>query len=145
MNSRIVAAFHDCSLPASEWTHESHLRVCVWYLRRFSPDAALPVLRDAIRRYNTATGVPNSDTRGYHDTLTRFWIAQVAAVVSGIDDETSDDAVTEAVIRACVDRRLPLRHWSEGVLMSTGARRAWVPPDVAPLTSVVDGLAPRVA
>ena len=133
MRSNVVAAFHDGSLPASEWTHESHLRVCTWYLRRFSADAALPLLRAAIRRYNTAVGVPNSDTRGYHETLTRFWIAQVASRLAECGAGMDEDAATAAVIAAGQDRRLPFRHWSEAELMSTRARREWVPPDLEPL------------
>ena len=59
----------DCSLPKIEWTHAAHFAAAFWLLRRSEADAARDMPR-LIRAYNVATGVPNSDSSGYHETIT---------------------------------------------------------------------------
>ena len=67
---RIGRGLSDCSLPKREWTHAGHFAAVLWLLR-CRPDlevtAELPRL---IRSYNAATGVANTDTGGYHETIT---------------------------------------------------------------------------
>lgn len=69
-----------------------------------------------------ATGVVNSDSSGYHETLTRYY---VTAVASRATDEL--DAVLSN--HAC-DRSAPAAHWSRSLLFSTQARLGWVEPDL---------------
>jgi hypothetical protein len=38
---RLVAGFLDCSLPREAWTHNAHLAVAVWHLRRHGAEADL--------------------------------------------------------------------------------------------------------
>ena len=66
---RIGRGLLDRSLPKAEWTHAGHFAAAFWVLRRPNMDAArdLPGL---IRAYNEATGVHNTDTTGYHETIT---------------------------------------------------------------------------
>src|SRR5262245_12644919 len=70
---RLVERFLDRTLPKSEWTHASHLRVGLWHVRNFTPDIALAQLREGIKRLNEAHGTPNTDRGGYHETITRFY------------------------------------------------------------------------
>ena len=67
---RIGRGLLDRSLPKAEWTHSGHFAAAVWVLRRPDMDAArdMPGL---IRAYNEATGVNNTDTTGYHETITQ--------------------------------------------------------------------------
>jgi hypothetical protein len=61
----------DLTLPKSAWTHAAHFAATIWLLScRKDLDAAreMPQL---IRRYNEATGTVNSDTAGYHETITQ--------------------------------------------------------------------------
>ncbi|MFZ9415304.1 MAG: hypothetical protein ACO3CS_10630, partial [Alphaproteobacteria bacterium] len=69
----IVHRFRARTLPREAWTHQAHLAVGLWHVLRHGEDAALAMLRDGIRAYNEAVGVPNSDTRGYHETVTRYY------------------------------------------------------------------------
>ena len=59
----------DCSLPKIEWTHAAHFAAAFWLLRCSEADAARDMPR-LIRAYNVATGVPNSYSSGYHETIT---------------------------------------------------------------------------
>src|SRR5882757_5313059 len=59
------------SLPKPQWTHAAHFAAALWLIAR-RPD--LDASRDMpgfIRAYNEATGVANTDTEGYHETITQ--------------------------------------------------------------------------
>lgn len=131
----LVAAFEARTLPKLAWTHEAHLAVCWDADRRFGPERAVDVMRTLIRAYNDATGQPNSDTEGYHETLTRYFVAAVHA--AGAADP---DALVE--LPSC-RREAPLRHWSRQRLFSVQARRGWVEPDLAPLPWITRAVRPR--
>src|SRR6185503_10805537 len=66
---RIGRGLVDRTLPKPEWTHAAHFAAAFWLLRRPEMHAfrEMPAL---IRAYNEATGVPNTDTGGYHETIT---------------------------------------------------------------------------
>ena len=117
--------FADLSLPATEWDHTAHLTVCRVALDDRPPAAALAFLRDTIRRYNEATGRPDTADAGYHETLTVYYIGAVAAL-----GPVPLDAVLTA--GSCA-RTAPLRHWSRGLLFSRPARAGWVDPDLRPI------------
>ena len=61
------------SLAKKEWTHEAHLGATTYLLLKrpdIDLDAELPGL---IRRFNESVGGVNSDTEGYHETITRAY------------------------------------------------------------------------
>ncbi|MFL5028142.1 MAG: hypothetical protein ACJ8DB_16290, partial [Microvirga sp.] len=61
-------------MPRSEWTHEAHLAATTWLLTRrtdIDVDAEIPGI---IRRYNESVGGVNSDSEGYHETITRVFL-----------------------------------------------------------------------
>src|SRR5215470_5227364 len=84
--ARFVTAWEEGTLPKSEWTHSAHVAVGACYSVRWGHDA-LARIREGILRYNTAVGTANTETSGYHETLTRFWAAILAAATTGMDDE----------------------------------------------------------
>ena len=62
------------TLPRSEWTHEAHLAATTDLLTR-RPDIELDErLPGIIRSYNESVGGVNSDTEGYHETITRVFL-----------------------------------------------------------------------
>lgn len=123
--ARLVDGFESLTLPKPLWTHEAHLVVCRTTLQRLCPADALDHLRRAIRAYNESTGGANTDTGGYHETLTAYYVGAVHALGSVTLDEL--------VAHPACSRTAPLGHWSRARLLSVEARRAWVPPDLDPL------------
>ena len=90
-------------------------------------------MRDGILRLNQAHGVPTTPTRGYHETITRFYMHVVAhhLRVEPAGDDWADRA--NRLYRRLGARDLPLRHYSEARLKSAEARARWVEPDLRPM------------
>jgi len=130
---QLVQAFCDCTLPKAEWTHHAHLRVGLWHLLRYSPNEALDQLRAGICRYNLACGVANTETSGYHESITRFYIWAIAQFLATADQTQPLDELAQGLIQACGDQGLPFTYWSKERLLSVEARLGWVEPDRQPL------------
>jgi hypothetical protein len=126
----LVARFTDGTLPASEWTHRAHLTVALWYATHHPTADALSLMREGILRLNQAHGVPNTPARGYHETITRFYmhVVQQHLRLEPVDDDWADRA--NRVYQRLGARDLPLRHYSEARLKSAEARAGWVEPDL---------------
>lgn len=128
-----VDAWERGVLPRAEWTHPAHVAVGACYAVRYGADA-LAHMREGIRRYNGAVGTPNTDTSGYHETLTRFWATVVGGAVAGMDDEWR--AARLAVDGLGEDRDRHTLHYGFDVVRSVVARRSWVPPDLADIRAI---------
>ena len=61
------------ALAKSLWTHAAHVAVAACLAYEHAPDAALNLTRAGIIRHNESVGTANTETSGYHETLTRFW------------------------------------------------------------------------
>ena len=122
------------SLAKEEWTHEAHLGATTYLLLK-RPDIDLDSeLPDLIRRFNESVGGVNSDTEGYHETITRAYLRGIRLFLKEAD--TSDplhELVNELLLSPMGRRDWPLRFWSKDRLMSPQARLSFVEPDFAAL------------
>ncbi len=130
---RIARALIDRTLPKAEWTHHAHLRAGLWHVAEHGPVMALELMRERIRSYNESVGTANSDTSGYHETITRFYVTVIDRFLSAADQRGDLDTLARQLIEEYGDRRLPLRHYSEARLFSVVARRSWIEPDLRPI------------
>jgi hypothetical protein len=121
-------------LPKAEWTHEAHLATTTWLLLRrpdIDVDKELPNL---IRRYNESVGGVNSDSEGYHETITRVFLHGIRLFLAGANvTEPAHKLVNELLLSPMGRRDWPLRFYSPALLFSVEARRDFVPPDEAAL------------
>ncbi|URW76483.1 hypothetical protein M9980_04500 [Sphingomonas donggukensis] len=121
------------TLPRPEWTHEAHLAACL-YLLTERPDIDVDArIGDTIRTYNASVGGVNDDTQGYHDTITHASVAGVRAFLKTQPSGGLADRVNALLGSATGRRDWLLRFYSPERLFSVAARRAFVPPDLAPL------------
>ena len=122
------------TLPRDEWTHEAHLAATTYLLTRrhdVDLDAELPGI---IRSYNERVGGVNSDTEGYHETITRTFLHGVRLFLAEADAaHPVHQLVNELLLTAMGRRDWPLRFYSRERLFSVEARRHLVPPDIAAL------------
>jgi len=119
------------TLPREEWTHEAHLAATT-YLVLKHPEVDLDVeLRGIISRYNESVGGVNSDTEGYHDTITRAYLRGIRLFLEEVGvARPIHELVNELLMSPMGRRDWPLRFWSKERLISVEARRAWVEPDL---------------
>src|SRR5437763_9090740 len=122
------------TLPKAEWTHEAHLATTTWLLLD-RPDIDVDIeLPDLIRRYNESVGGVNSDSEGYHETITRVFLHGVRLFLSEADSaEPLHRLVNELLLSPMGRRDLPLRFYSAERLLSVEARRSFVEPDTTAL------------
>jgi hypothetical protein len=120
------------TLPRSDWTHEAHLAVTLWLLAErpdILPERDLPGI---IRGYNESVGGVNSDTEGYHETITQVYIRAVRGFLARTDRALPLVEKVNALLRAPEGRRdWPLNFYSAERLFSVEARRTWLEPDLA--------------
>ena len=121
------------TLRKEEWTHEAHLAATTYLLLR-RPDIDLDnELPGIIRRFNESVGGVNSDTEGYHESITRAFLHGARLFLRTADERGSLQALVNALLRSPMGRRdWPLRFYSRERLFSPEARRNFVTPDVAP-------------
>jgi hypothetical protein len=125
----LVARFQARTLPKPEWTHQAHLAVGTWHVHRLGPDEALVRLRSDIRLLNDAHGTPNTDTSGYHETITRAYVMLLAAFIAGRDGQTAAVCAQALLASPLAARDALLTYYSKDRLMSVEARLKWVEPD----------------
>ena len=135
--SHIGEGLLSCTLPRSAWTHEAHLAATTYLLLRHPEvdlDHALPGL---IRRYNESVGGVNSDSEGYHETITRVFLLGVRLFLSEADlEEPLCKLVNSLLLSPMGLRDWPLRFYSRARLLSVEARLVFVAPDIAELPRV---------
>ena len=122
------------TLPRADWTHEAHLAATTYLVLNrhdINLDRDLP---DIIRRYNESVGGVNSDTEGYHETITRTFLPGVRLFLGDANaGDSLHDLVNELLLSPMGKRDWPLRFYSRERLFSVEARRCFIPPDLAPL------------
>ena len=130
----LAARFAAAAIPATEWTHQTHLTIGAWHVARFGPDAALERLRAGIRRLNAAHGTIDSDTRGYHETITGAYVRLLTAVLRARPvGEVVEASVAALLANPLTAHNVLTRHYSKALLFSVEARRGWIEPDLEPL------------
>lgn len=122
------------TLPRPEWTHEAHLAATTYLLLK-RPDVDLDAgLPGIIRRYNESVGGVNSDSEGYHETITRVFLRGVRLFLEEADPhEPLHELVNELLLSPMGRRDWPLRFYSPRRLFSVEARRHFVEPDLQAL------------
>jgi hypothetical protein len=127
-----VHSFEDCSLPRPEWTHGKHLLVALWYTRNHGREKASELMRSGILRYIEVHGARKG---GYHETITRAWIAVIERFLNerGRDGQLPVSTLAAELLADCGNQDYLLQFYSKDRLDSQEARRAWIEPDLCPI------------
>lgn len=120
------------TLPKAAWTHEAHFAAAIWMIARHGDDA-FAMMPGLIRAYNEATNTPNTDTGGYHETITQASLRAARSVL-----RAHEGAALSSVLDALTAREFGasgwlMAYWRKETLFSVEARRTWVEPDLQPL------------
>lgn len=118
----VADAVVERTLAKARWTHDAHLLACVSLVSRQGPLGALRTLRRAIPAYNEATGVANTATSGYHDTITVYFVWAIDRLLGAGASRTT------LLADAALERSAPLGWWDPATLWSPAARLGWLEP-----------------
>jgi hypothetical protein len=121
------------TLPKSSWTHAAPVAVAARLAFDHPPDRALELTRSGIIHHNESVGTANTETSGYHETLTRFWSGLIGDTVRSGNFLSRLAAVRHAVTKFGNDRSAFRPYYSFDVVNDHRARREWVPPDLDPI------------
>ncbi len=131
---RVGEGFLARTLDKAEWTHEAHLGTTAWLLIERPDITAERALPGLIRAYNVSQGGENTDSAGYHETITQAYVTGIRAFLRAAPDGAMCARINALLTGPVGAREWPLRFWSREVLFSVPARRGWVPPDLAPIS-----------
>lgn len=126
-----IARWERGELTEADWTHAAHIATCAYYSLSLDQEAVYQRMRDGILFFNSCVGTPNTEDRGYHETLTRFWVQTVFQSIAQSQERQSIGKVRDVVQRFsrssyCLD------FYSFNVIKDREARRRWIPPDRVP-------------
>ncbi len=126
-----VKQFENKTLPEEKWTHGAHLTVAAVYLTEHTPDEAICFLRSDIISFNLAKGGANTPARGYHETMTLFWVwfVMMYLVKNGRGRELVE-VVNEMLADPMAGSGTPMRFYSKELITSVQARARWAEPDL---------------
>jgi hypothetical protein len=85
-------------------------------------------MRVCVRRYNEAVGGQNTDTSGYHETITVMWIALLDGLLREAGEMERAAFAALAVERFAEQRDIFRRYYDFDVVGSTEARLRRVEP-----------------
>ncbi len=95
-------------------------------------------MKKRIIRFNESVGTINSESSGYHETLTVFWLWAIKQFCDLKSITQFDvDAVDELLFyEPLAKRKLVEDYYSEAILLLPEARRRFIRPDEQPMKDV---------
>lgn len=128
--NKLVEMFRTQTLPSDMWTHQAHVITAVWYYVKFGDKVALSTLREDIQKYNSTIDLSLLRSKGYHETLTRFWLIVVKRFMQALDLNTLQVGVQKILNSDVAKKEFPLNFYTREKLFSNEARLQWVEPDL---------------
>jgi hypothetical protein len=130
---RLGRGLIDRNVPKSEWTHEAHFAATLWLLSHRPVAEIVRDLPGYIRTYNESIGGANTDTAGYHETITQASIRAADAFLAQNRVRALYQTCNALMASPLGRSDWLLAYWSRERLFSVEARRVWVEPDLLPL------------
>jgi hypothetical protein len=132
----IGRGFEERTLPKEQWTHAAHFATALWLLACRPDIDAARQMPDMIRAYNESVGGANTDTSGYHETITQASLQAARAFLAARRGKPLHVMCNELMASRLGKPDWLLEYWSKDRLFSVDARRHWVEPDVKALDLV---------
>ncbi|MEQ1922905.1 MAG: hypothetical protein ABL952_10395 [Pyrinomonadaceae bacterium] len=126
--AEVVRTFEDATISRDAWKHAEHLTVALHYLSLHDMETATAKMRDGIFKLLGAFEVDLTKEMPYHETLTMFWMRNVADFNASKNGTSILDKANELV--ATYDKDYPLKFYSREFLFSDEARAAFVEGDL---------------
>jgi hypothetical protein len=129
----LLDGFRNRSLPKVKWTHAAHWAAALGLIAEDAP-AAYRDMPGMIRSYNESVGGRNTDTEGYHETITIASLkATEHAYCAAPEGAPLHTVLTGLLEGPCGKPDWVFEYWRRDTLFSVKARREWVEPDIRAL------------
>ena len=129
----LLDAFRGRTLPKEKWTHAAHWAAALGLIAE-DEAAAHRDMPGMIRAYNESVGGRNTETEGYHETITIASLRAAAHALATAPEGTPlHELLAGLVAGPCGKPGWILDYWSKECVFSVKARREWVEPDLRPL------------
>ncbi|MEZ5945644.1 MAG: hypothetical protein R3C13_07445 [Hyphomonas sp.] len=129
----LTAAFRNRTLPKAKWTHAAHWAVALCLIAE-NEAVARRDMPGMIRAYNEAVGGRNTDSEGYHETITVASLRAASHEIASASFGTPLHVVLANLMSGPYGKPdWIFTYWSRECVFSFKARREWVEPDVQPL------------
>lgn len=130
----LVNSFLDRTLDKREWTHEAHIAISFWFNWHYNYEEGFEKMRNGIIKYNEAVGTINSDSSGYHETMTRYWMISIHNFLFKSKADSITEALADFMQSSASLRHAPLEFYTKSRLFSAKARQVWMNGDIKELT-----------
>jgi hypothetical protein len=124
----------ECSLTKEDWTHRAHFAAALWLMVRRPEMELTREMPGLIRRFNESVGGANTDTSGYHETITQASLRAAREFLAARPEMPLFAVCNELMESPLGKSDWLLRYWSRERLFSVEARKEWVEPDVEALS-----------
>lgn len=120
--------FSSCRFPASDFTHEAHLRLAWIHIRNYGVEKAVENIHLQIKAFADSLNVSDN----YHNTVTSAAVYAVAHFYSRSKSSTFKAFIEEFPRLKTNFLGLLSSHYSYDVVKSEEARKEYLEPDLAP-------------
>ena len=127
--AEFITEFEGCRLPKARWTHQAHLIAGFWYASKYPAEQALSLIRERIKAHNESVGTANTDSSGYHETITCLYMTAIAEHLAQHKSLDFSESLRLMLQSPMGESGWPLRYYTKERLFSVEARRSWVEPD----------------
>lgn len=128
----LVARIQACEVSDAEFMHREHLAMAASVCLEGHRDN-LGEIKAIILALNVSNHVEQTETGGYHETLTVAWYRLVRFCLSTCDLGDTKLSKINTVLLAHENKREILDYYSRDLIMSWKARTEWVEPDLKQL------------
>ena len=126
-DTELLNAFENQSISNDDWSHEYHIRIAAIYLMLNDFETALIKVKAGIKKLNAVNEVPDSQFRGFHETLTIGWLKLVSSLLYKSKTDSSLELIEKN--KDLLNPRLLNEYYSTDKLMSLEAKASFIEPD----------------
>ena len=127
-DTELLNAFENQSISNDDWSHEYHIRIAAIYLMLNDFETALIKVKAGIKKLNAVNEVPDSQFRGFHETLTIGWLKLVSSRLYKSKTDSSLELIEKN--KDLLSPRLLNEYYSTDKLMSLEAKANFIEPDL---------------
>lgn len=127
-DAELLRLFETQAISNEDWSHEYHIRVAAIYLMEFDFEHALDKVKTGIKNLNAENKVPESQFRGFHETLTVGWLKLVSLRLQKSKTNSSLELIERN--QDLKNSRLLSKYYSSELLMSLEAKADFIQPDL---------------